>query len=161
MALQTLRVLLAENSFTEAGLTLRALCTDHSCALELVFVSNPNKLRETLISSQPHVAVLALSMLQPDPPLAVSSLHQAAPHIPLILLARSADKGCALKCLSSGAENYMLEGYLDVQTLDHLLHTALHPNDSSDSPVVLKSQVSVATDLPNRSGLLRCVRPWK
>lgn len=82
MQAQTLRVLLAEDGITETGITLRALCADQGRGLELVIVSNASKLSDTLVQSQPHIAFLALSLLQPDPPRAVTLLQRSAPHIP-------------------------------------------------------------------------------
>lgn len=155
MNFQTLRVLLAEDGLTETGLTLRALCSDQGRGLELVFVSDASKLSETLLHSQPHIAFLALSMLQPDPPRAVSLLHQSVPHIPLILFIQPADKDSAAGCLQAGAENYMLEGFLDVPTLDHVLHTAILRNASTLAPVTDKLHLDITTNLPNRFGLLR------
>ena len=150
---QTLRVLLAEDGIAETGLTLRALCARQGRGLELVFVSNASRLFNILLQSQPHVAFLSLSMLQPDPPLAVSLLRRAAPHIPLILFVRPADKDCAVRCLQAGAENYMLEGFLDVPTLDYVLQTAIQGNVSAAIPGA-KSRLHFITNLPNRSGLL-------
>ena len=152
---QTLRVLLAEDGITETGLTLRALCADQGRGLELVFVSDASKLSATLLHSHPHIAFLALSMLQPDPPRAVSLLHQSVPHIPLILFIQPADKDFAAGCLQAGAENYMLEGFLDVPTLDHVLHTAILRNASTLARITDRLHLDTTTNLPNRFGLLR------
>lgn len=155
MQSQTLRVLLAEDGITETGITLRALCADQGRGLELVFVSNASRLPHALLHSQPHIAFLALSLLQPDPPSVITSLHQSAPHIPLILFVPPADKASAIICLHAGAENYMLKGFLDVPTLDHVLHTALRRDAQGVPAAPLKPRLHFITNLPTRSGLLQ------
>ena len=158
MQLQTLRVLLAEDGITETGITVRTLCADPGRGLELVFVSNASRLSHVLLHSQPHIAFLALSLLQPDPPRTVSLLHEYTPHIPLILFVQPADKASAVGCLHAGAENYMLEGSLDVPTLDHVLHTALRRNAPLAAPPQRNPRLHFITNLPSRSGLLHQLR---
>ena len=145
---QTLRVLLAEDGLTETGITLRALCAQQGRGLELVFVSKASRISDALLRSHPHVAFLALSFLQPDPPLAVSLLHHSAPHILLILFVHAADKDSAVGCLHAGAENYMLEGFIDVPMLDHVLHAALHRAPLPAPQPESKSRLHFVTNLP-------------
>ena len=104
------RVLLAENGFTETAVTLKSLCAETGRSLELMLVSNPSNLVRALRTYSPHVALLDLSLLRPDPPAAVRVLHESAPHIPLILFAQAADKDSATKCLEVGAKDFMLHG---------------------------------------------------
>jgi GGDEF domain-containing protein len=155
---QLLRVLLAEDSLTETGLMLRSLSADKGRGLELVYVSNRSAVARSLLQFHPHAAFLALSLLQPDAYLSVSLLHYAAPRIPLILFAPTADKDCVAKCLEAGAHDYMLDGFMDVATLDRVLHSAIQ-RDSQLAPLgPPKSCRDSLTGLPNRSGLLRSVR---
>jgi len=127
MRLSRLRVLLAESGLTEAGVTLRSLCAETGRALELRFVTNRDNLQLALRDFRPDVALLSLSLLQPDPPTTIYSLHQSLPHIPLILFANAADKELATACLQVGATDYMLEGFMDERTLGRALQAALHP----------------------------------
>jgi GGDEF domain-containing protein len=90
-----------------------------------------------------------------NPPRAISLLHQSAPHIPLILFVRPADKACAIGCLHAGAENYMLEGFIDVPTLDHVLHAAIQRDAPSALNAPCQPHLHSVTKLPNRSGLLQ------
>jgi hypothetical protein len=73
----TLRVLLAESGFTETGVTLRSLCAEQGNALELLFVSRRSNLSLAPRTYCPDVALLDLALFQPDPPGAVSVLHEA------------------------------------------------------------------------------------
>ncbi len=153
-----LRILLAEDSLTEAGLTLRSLCADKGRGLELVFVSNRRCLAQSLLQFHPHAAFLALSLLQPDPYLSISLLHHAAPRIPLILFAPPADKDCAAKCLEAGAHDYMLEGFIDDATVARALRSALQTKSNGVVSVAPKSRRDSLTGLSNRSGLMHSVQ---
>ena len=152
------RVLLAESGFTETGVTLRSLCAERGHALELLFVSKRSNLSLALRTYCPDVALLDLALFQPDPPGAVSVLHLAAPHIPLILFADPADKDCAAKCLQVGATDYMLEGCMDGRTLDRVLRAAFR-----ESPAKLMSQACIdsLTGLMNRAGLIVEAQSWR
>jgi CheY-like chemotaxis protein len=129
-----LRVLLAESGLTEAGITLRSLCVETGRTLELVFVTNRESLHRSLRDFRPDVALLSLSLLQPDPTSMIYSLHQSLPHIPLILFADLADKELATACLQMGATDYMLEGFMDERTLGRALQAALRPLDGLSLP---------------------------
>lgn len=151
MTTPDLRVLIAEKGFTETGITLRALCAESGRSLELYFVSKGASVGHALQTYGPDAALLDLSLLQPDPAAAVRVLHQNASRIPLIIFAAPADKESAVMCLQAGAKDYMLEGHMDVRTLDRVLHAALC-GPQSDSRV--EPARDPLTGLSNRSGLL-------
>jgi PleD family two-component response regulator len=153
MAEQALRVILAEGGITETELTLRTLCADQGRGLELVFISNPSDLPQAFLQFNPHVAFISLTLFRPDPLQGVSALHRAVPHIPLILFALPADRDSAIRCLQSGAKDYILEGHLDGPTLDRVLHTATQ-RDVAVSSLSSSRQRDSLTSLPNRYGLL-------
>jgi len=112
MRLCGLRVLLAESGINETGMTLRAQCAGSGCAVELIYVGRGADLGHALGTCHPDLAIVELSLLQPDAADQLQSLHSAHPAIPLILLADPADKEIAMKCLSSGATDFLLEGYM-------------------------------------------------
>lgn len=125
MIATTLRVLLAESEFTETGLTLRSLCAEAGWSLELIFVDTPSQLAHALQSYCPDVAFVQLALLQPDAPALLRALHQSHPSIPFILFAPPADIACAVSCLSTGASDFMLEGFMDEQTMARVLCSAM------------------------------------
>jgi PleD family two-component response regulator len=153
MGTAVLRVLLAEDGFTDTDITLRSLCADTGQTLELFFVSTRTALPSALRDFHPDVSFLALSLLQPDPPGAVRSLHLAIPDVPLILFADPADSEVAAQCLQAGAADYILEGYMDVRTLDRVLRLALLVNQTASPLPVSRHPV---TGLPDNSALLHC-----
>ena len=151
MAGERFRVLLAENSFTQTGVTLRSLCAETGRSLELKLVSSRDRISPALTTYHPDVALLDLCLLQPDAPAAVGALHRWAPHIPLIVFAPDAEQEAAERCLHAGATDFILLGYMDARTLERVLHAALDaPRGASGS----KGFHDPLTGLVNRLGLL-------
>lgn len=124
MATACLRALLAEQRLSETGLTLRSLCAEAGWSLEMVFVESRTDLAQALHAHCPDVAFLQLALLQPDAPARLSVLHQSHPSIPFILFADAADTDCAVSCLSMGAQDFMLEGFMDERTMARALRSA-------------------------------------
>jgi len=125
MGASRLRVVLAENGLTEAGLTLRSVCAEIGSTLELVRVERREELERAMRAYRPDVALLRLSLLQPDAVHELSVLQRDCPSIPLILLADPADKAYAEHCLGAGAADYLLNGYLDERTMNRVLRAAV------------------------------------
>jgi CheY-like chemotaxis protein len=125
MTTRRLRVLLAEKRLTEAGIILRSICAEAGWALELVFVGTRGELGRALKAHSPDLALLDLSLLQPEAATYLRVLHLANSHVPFILFADPADKGCAVECLSMGARDFLLEGYLDERTVARVLQSAV------------------------------------
>lgn len=97
-----LRVLLAEAPPDETASTLRALYPEGQDSLELTNVSSVSTLIATLEIVNPEVIFLDLSIAQPDPLDGVRRIHRSAPGVPLIVLADSSEKSCAVRCLNQG-----------------------------------------------------------
>lgn len=131
MAARRLRVLLAENRHSETGIILRSLCAGAGWALEVNFVGARADLAHALATHRPEVALLDLSLLQPDAPAHLRVLHRTCPSVPLILFAEPADEACAVQCLSMGATDFLLEGFMDERTMSRALHSAISPAAAS------------------------------
>jgi GGDEF domain-containing protein len=158
MKSKVLRILLAENILSETGMTLRSVCAEQGRGLELVFLSNRNSLGGALCRFHPHAAFIAMSLLQPEPYTAVSLLHYAAPRVPLILFATTADKECAAKCLEAGAHDYMVEGFIDDATMERTLRSAMQPPSEISVSGISEFDLDPLTGLLNRGGLMKCLR---
>ena len=117
--------MLAEKEYTEAGLTLRSLCAEAGWSLEIVFVDSRAELEQALSTYSPDVALIQLAVLQPDAPTHLGVLHLTNPSVPLILFADPADRACAVACLSMGAKDFILEGFMDERTMARALGSAL------------------------------------
>jgi PleD family two-component response regulator len=123
-----LRVLLAEAHPDEAASALRVLYPEGQEGLELTNVSSVSTLIATLEIVNPEVIFLDLSLAQPDPLDAVRRVHRSAPAVPLIVLADSSDKNCAVRSLNQGALDYLLKGFIDSRTLERTLRAVLEHN---------------------------------
>jgi hypothetical protein len=77
MATSMLRALLAESRLRETGLILRSFCAQAGRPLELIFVANRSDLAHALTTHGPDVALIDLTMLQPDVPARLTLLHGA------------------------------------------------------------------------------------
>ena len=125
MAARRLRVLLAEKRLSETGIILRSICAGAGWTLEVAYVGAKEELPDALQAHCPDVALLDLSLLQPDAPLQVSVLSRTSLRVPLILFAEPADKPCAVECLSAGARDYLLEGFMDERTVARVLRSVV------------------------------------
>ncbi len=132
MGASRLRVVLAENGLTETGLTLRSVCAEAGQVLELVRVGKGADLVQALQDHRPDIALLKLTLLQPDAGDRLRVLQESSPSIPLILLAEPADKVNAETCLAMGAADYLVEGYLDERTMSRVLHSAIARTGAQD-----------------------------
>ncbi len=129
-----LKVLLAEGGTSEAGVSLRTFSATTGRCDQVYLVSRSTSLLEALQKHRPDVALLQMSVLQPDPAAAVSRLHGCAPEVPLIIWAQPADMEIAVKCIQAGAKDYILEGFVDARILDRILRTAMAVKAEVRSP---------------------------
>jgi DNA-binding NarL/FixJ family response regulator len=120
-----LKILLTEDGSSEAGVSLRTFSTTTGRGEQVYLVSKPTSLLEALQKHRPDVALLQMSVLQPDPAATVSHLHECAPEVALIIWAEPADKEIAAQCIQAGAKDHLLEGFVDARTLDRILRTAI------------------------------------
>lgn len=132
MAARCLRVLLAEKRLSEAGIILRSICAEAGWALELIYVATRKELGEALQAYSPDVALLDLSLLQPEAANYLRGLYLAHSSIPLILFAEADDKSSAVECLSMGARDFLLEGYMDERTVARVLKSAVGSREETE-----------------------------
>lgn len=145
------RVLLAENPPEEAAESLRALYPGPDSRLELSTVSTLPTLIATIELATPEAIFLDLTLCKPDPLEAVRRVHRAAPGVPLIVFADSADKSYASRSISEGAIDYLLKGFMDTRTIERVLRTAVECNTLEGLANVLRDQL---TGLYNRDGFV-------
>jgi PleD family two-component response regulator len=119
------RVLVAESGPSEGSVGLRIFSTATGRCEEVYVVSRSTSLLEALQKYRPEVALLQMTLLQPDPAVTVSQLHGYLPDVALILWVGAADKEIAAKCIQAGAKDCLLEGFMDERTLHQVLRTAM------------------------------------
>jgi len=125
-----LRLLLAEKRLTEAGIILRSVCAETGWALEWIYAETVEDIRDKLKEHNPDLALLDLSLLQPDPAIQVGLLSIANPAVPLFLFAEPGEKSRAVECLSTGARDFLLEGFLDERTVERVLREVIGNTDA-------------------------------
>jgi diguanylate cyclase (GGDEF)-like protein len=123
-----LHVLLAEAHPDETASALRTLYPEKQDGLELTNVSSVSTLIATLEIVNPEVIFLDLSLAHPDPLDAVRRVHRSAPAVPLIVLGDNGNKDCAVRCLSQGALDYLLKGFINSRALERVLRAVLERN---------------------------------
>ena len=143
------RVLLAESDPGEAADSLRTLYPEPDSHLELSVVSSISTLLGTIELAAPETIFLDLSLGRPDPLDVVRRVHRAAPGIPLIVFVDVADKYYASRCISEGAIDYLLKGFMDARTMERALRTALERNTLEGLADFLRDPL---TGLYNRDG---------
>ncbi|HLZ51095.1 MAG TPA: diguanylate cyclase [Candidatus Acidoferrum sp.] len=145
------RVLLAESTPGGAAECLRALYPEPEHQLELSVVCTMQTLLATIELAMPETILLDLSLGRPDPLDAVRRVHRAAPGIPLIVLAESADQTYAARSISEGAMDYLLKEFIDTRNLERVIRAALERNTLQGLADLLRDP---QTGLYNRDGLM-------
>src|SRR6185437_8458517 len=145
------RVLIAENAPGGAAESLRALYPEPENQLELSVVCTLQTLLATIELAMPETILLDLSLGRPDPLDAVRRVHRAAPGIPLIVLAESADQAYAARSISEGAMDYLLKEFIDTRSLERVIRAALERNTLQGLADLLRDPF---TGLYNRDGLM-------
>jgi diguanylate cyclase (GGDEF)-like protein len=92
---------------------------------------------------------LDLAILGPDAQATIRTVHRAAPNLPLITLANSAEQEAAQESLREGALDFVLRDAADAKTLEKVLRAALEHNTVDGLADLLRDE---ATGLHNRDG---------
>jgi diguanylate cyclase (GGDEF)-like protein len=146
-----LRIILAEGHPDETACALHTLYPEGSDSFELTVVSGVSTLIATLEIVNAEVIFLDLALAHPNPMEAVRRVHRSAPSAPLIVLAEASEKDCAIRSLSHGAQDYLLKGFIDSQTLERVLRAALERNTVEGLTDLLRDSL---TGLYAREGFL-------
>lgn len=148
---QKLRVLIAEGTSGKAASALRRLFPAEQGGLELMEVSGVSTLLASLKTASPEVILLDLALMNSDVLGTVRLIHRTKPEIPLIVIGDPAEKEMAVASLREGALDYLLNNYLDPQTLERVLRTAVERNTLKGLADLLRDP---ATGLYVRDGFL-------
>ena len=151
MTEEKLHVLVAEGSEGEAAEALCRVFPDTAGPLELSTVCTIPTLLAMLELAAPEAIFFDLGLGGPDALEAVRRVHRAAPGVPLIVCAAIAEKALAAQCLSEGAMDYLLKGFMDPRTVERVLRMALQRNTLEGLADLLRDE---ATGLYNREGFL-------
>ena len=151
MTQKMLRVMLAEGGNGETTQSLRAVFPEKEARLDLTVVSTVMTLLPTLKVVGPEILLLDLSLAQPNPLDTVKRLHRSAPGVPLIVIADPAEREIAKRCLSEGAMDFLIKGFMDQRTVEGVLREALESNTLNGLTDFLRDPL---TGLYTREGFL-------
>ncbi|MBI5922491.1 MAG: diguanylate cyclase [Betaproteobacteria bacterium] len=119
------RVLLVEDEASDANLVKRALRASPGMHYEVVWVTNLGQAKQQLQQGQHDVVLADLSLPDSAGLHTVQHLHQARSIVPLIVLTGNDDGGFALQALESGAQDYLVKGDFDNDSLTRAIRYAI------------------------------------
>ncbi|GAC1620976.1 MAG: hypothetical protein PVS2B2_06750 [Candidatus Acidiferrum sp.] len=128
MSEKKLRVMLAGNELGQLVPSLNSACSQMQYSLDLTTVASFETMLATVKVINPDVLFLDLSMISPNVHDAVRIANRAAPHVPLIVFAESAEKERAIASMNSGAMDYLLKEDLNLPAMSRILSAAMERN---------------------------------
>jgi diguanylate cyclase (GGDEF)-like protein/PAS domain S-box-containing protein len=119
------RVLLVEDEASDANLVKRALRTAPGMHYEVVWVTNLSQAKQQLREGQPDVVLADLNLPDSTGLHTVQHLHHARSIVPLIVLTGNDDSSFALQALEAGAQDYLVKGAFDSDSLARAIRYAI------------------------------------
>lgn len=121
----TCRVLLVEDEEGDAGLVKQALRASRDAHYEVDWVTNLGAARQRLAASQPDVLVVDLSLPDSTGLHTVRLLRETSGALPLVVLTGHDNVDFALQALESGAQDYLIKGRFDPDSLTRAIRYAI------------------------------------
>ncbi|MFA7279416.1 MAG: EAL domain-containing protein [Sterolibacterium sp.] len=119
------RILLVEDDPSDAHLVRQILRSVRDVRFEITWVGNLAEARQQLLDNPPELILLDLSLPDSSGLATVIAGRQAAGALPLIVLTGHDDTGFALQTLEAGAQDYLLKGSFDGDSLARAIRYAL------------------------------------
>jgi PleD family two-component response regulator len=153
------QVLLVEGNAGLVHLMRRALC-EAGPDFELTWADRLMPALDLAARRRFDVILLDPALADTPPTEAVQRLRQAAPDVPLLLLASAADVGLCLSAMEQGAHDYLFKDVLTTHLLARMIRDAVErslPPTSAGAHLI-----DPATGLANREGLLaQATQLWR
>ena len=127
------RVLLVEDNAGDARLTQEILATQKVDKFTLVHVASLAAACLRLRGEHFDAVLLDLSLPDAHGPATLSSLRQQAPSIPIVVLTGLSDETTAMQAVKEGAQDYLVKGETDGNTLARRLRFAIQRHLSSSA----------------------------
>ncbi len=151
------RILLVEDNAGDARLTQESLATQKVDKFTMVHVASLAAACLRLREGHFDAVLLDLSLPDAHGPDTLSSLRQQAPSIPIVVLTGLSDEATAIQAVKEGAQDYLVKGETDGNTLARRLRFAIERHLSSSARAVQADQPKVVQDagLPWQQGRRR------
>ncbi len=136
------RILLVEDNAGDARLTQESLVTQKVDKFTMVHVASLAAACLRLRGEHFDAVLLDLSLPDSHGPATLSSLRQEAPSIPIVVLTGLSDEATAMEAVKQGAQDYLVKGETDGNTLARRLRFAIQRHLSSSAHALQAEQPS-------------------
>ncbi|MDD5177255.1 MAG: diguanylate cyclase [Sterolibacterium sp.] len=119
------RVLLVEDDESDAHLVKHMLSASRASHYEITWVDNLAKAKRRLHETPPDVLLLDLSLPDSSGLHTVEEVHHVSSIVPVIVLTGNDDVDFALQTLESGAQDYLVKGRFDSDSLARAIRYAI------------------------------------
>ncbi len=153
MAILPAKILLLEDNPGDARLLREALAEIPESTFELTYCETVAQCLDSLLKSKPDVVLSDLGLPDSHGMEAVRSIHSAAPDVPIVVLTGLDDESLAVQALQEGAQDYLVKGGIDGNSLWHALRYAME-RQRVQLQVLNLSLIDDLTGLSNRRGFL-------
>jgi glutamate dehydrogenase (NAD(P)+) len=123
--MKSLKVLLIEDSPSDAGLIREMLADTQDVAFQLEHADRLSAGLARIAAGGIDVVLLDLSLPDSEGLETMTRLRAQAPRIPIVILTGLGDLGRAAKAAEEGAQNYLVKGTVDSRTLTRSLRYAI------------------------------------
>ncbi len=130
MTQESIRILLVEDDEDDAFLLQRALTKTAPGQFAISLVGTLDEARRALVSSQFHVVLSDLSLPDSRGLETFEKIHEADPEVAIVVLTGNDDERLAVRALNEGAQDYLVKGKADGQSLVRSMRYAIERNRS-------------------------------
>lgn len=141
---QEIRVLLVEDSPTEAMLAMASLEETDTAAFHVYHVLNLTDALARLECCDYDVVILDLTLPESSGLDTFTTVHDRFPDMPVVILSANSNKDVALKTVESGAQDYIVKEQVDNMQLALALRYAITRKEAEARQVALLKQLEAA-----------------
>lgn len=159
--LETIKVLLIEENREDVEHLKNMLTTAQHAMFKVLFAKNLQQAKKILAYERPEIILTDLFLPEEQGYNAFTELYAIASHFPIVLLTQRDDGNLAIKAIRQGAQDFLVKGKFDANTLIRCIHYAIERKRLLDKLFHVANYDSL-TGLPNRHLLLerigRCLK---
>jgi diguanylate cyclase (GGDEF)-like protein len=147
---KTFPILLVEDNPGDARLVQEMLGEVASTEFEVEHVERLAEARERLMTNHQGCVLLDLSLPDANRLEALMQLRAAAPNVPIVILSGLQDELLAVKAVQEGAQDYLIKGRVDGDSLGRSINYAIE-RKQSETELQRRAMHDELTGLPNRA----------
>lgn len=159
--LETIKVLLIEENREDVEHLKKMLTTAQHAIFKVLLAKNLQQAKKILAYERPEIILTDLFLPEEQGYDAFTELYTIASHFPIVLLTQRDDGNLAIKAIRQGAQDFLVKGKFDDNTLIRCIHYAIERKRLLDQLFHVANYDSL-TGLPNRHLLLeridRCLK---